>query len=84
MTGAHRFGRVMRYVMTTHEQDITCDECFEYVDRYVDMLRMGRDPDEVLLRVKHHLQNCPCCQQEFQALIVILEHQAEPDGTSDE
>ncbi|GAB4467763.1 MAG: hypothetical protein Kow00124_01100 [Anaerolineae bacterium] len=84
MTGARRFGKVMRYVMTTHEEDITCDECFEHVDRYVEMLRMGRKPDEVLLKVQRHLENCPCCQQEFQALLVILEHQAESGSISGE
>ncbi len=64
---------VVKTIFSTKNQDITCDQCFEYIDEYVDMLHAGQDPSEVLPQVKGHLEQCRCCEMEFQALISILE-----------
>jgi deoxycytidylate deaminase len=58
---------------SVQQQDISCDECFEHVDEYVDMLQSGQDAAEVLPHVKQHLEQCRCCHSEFNALIRILE-----------
>ena len=55
------------------EEEITCGECYEVIDQYVDMLRAGQDPEVVLPKVKEHLGQCKCCDMEFRALISILE-----------
>jgi hypothetical protein len=68
---------IVKTIFNTHAEDITCDECFEHIDEYVDMLRAGQDPSEVLPQVKGHLVQCRCCEMEFRALISILEAEAE-------
>ncbi|HEC23933.1 MAG TPA: hypothetical protein ENI95_13545 [Chloroflexi bacterium] len=68
------FSRIMRMIFSVEEEDeIGCDECYEHIDQYVDMLRAGQNPDVVLPQVKRHLEQCRCCEVEFQALITILE-----------
>jgi hypothetical protein len=74
---AKLFTEVMKAIFSTEEDEITCDACFEKIDRYVDMLRAGQDATAVLPHVKKHLDHCPCCQEELQALITILEKQVE-------
>ncbi len=64
---------LMRTIFSAEEEDITCDECYEHIDQYVDMLRAGEDAATVLPKVKTHLAQCQCCETEFQAFIAILE-----------
>ncbi len=74
---AQRFADLMQMIFATREEDITCDECFEHLDHYVELLQAGQDPATVLPQVKHHLEQCRCCEQEFRALITILEGYAQ-------
>lgn len=71
-----RCSEVMKTIFAAQEDDITCDECYDHIDQYVDMLRAGQDPAQVLPQVKSHLEQCGCCAGEFQALIAILEAEA--------
>lgn len=63
----------MKMIFSTEEEDITCAECFDHIDEYVDLLRSGQEPGAVLPQVKSHLDQCTCCEHEFNALITILE-----------
>jgi hypothetical protein len=67
------FDGLMKKIFTAQENEITCDDCFNHIDQYVDLLQAGEDPDVVLPQVKQHLEMCQCCEMEFQALITILE-----------
>lgn len=73
--GSGRLGDLIRMIFTVQEDDITCDECFDHIDQYVELLNAGQEPAQVLPQVKHHLEQCQCCEQEFRALIAILENQ---------
>jgi hypothetical protein len=42
------------------------------MDKFADMLREGEKPDNVLPLVKHHLDLCGDCNEEFQALYDAL------------
>jgi hypothetical protein len=64
---------IIRTLLSVPGEEITCDECYDVIDRYVDMLRAGQDPEVVLPRVREHLGQCECCDVEFRALISILE-----------
>lgn len=75
-----RFGDIMKIIFSTRDEDITCAECFDHIDEYVDMLRAGQEPEAVLPQVKSHLDQCSCCKHEFNALITILEAEDVPPG----
>jgi hypothetical protein len=68
-----RFTAIMKIIFTTSMEEISCEDCYDVLDRYVDMLRAGIDPDEVLPRVKEHLAMCRGCGEELQVLITMLE-----------
>jgi hypothetical protein len=48
------------------------DECFEQVDRFVEMVLDGRDAAEALPLVQDHLNRCDDCREEFEALVDAL------------
>jgi hypothetical protein len=68
-----KLASLVKVIFAAQADDITCDDCFEHIDTYVDMLLSGEDPGTVLPQVKTHLEQCHCCETELQALITILE-----------
>jgi hypothetical protein len=44
--------------------EIGCDECFEQLDRYVELELAGEDADAALPGLRAHLDGCPACREE--------------------
>jgi len=48
--------------------EISCDECFERLDRYVDLEVAGHNADAALPGLRAHLDGCPACREEHESL----------------
>jgi anti-sigma factor RsiW len=48
--------------------EVTCEECFERLDEYVDAELAGRDPDGAVPGMAEHLAGCPACREEHESL----------------
>jgi hypothetical protein len=48
--------------------EVTCDECFELLDSYVDLKVAGADADRRLPGMRAHLQGCPACCEDHESL----------------
>lgn len=57
----------------TEEIEYTCDEAYEVLDLYAEIVSRGDDPGEVMPLVKRHLDLCDNCREEFEALLAALE-----------
>lgn len=64
--------QMVRNVLTTRPDEIGCDECFEQLDRFVEMTLAGKNPAEALPLVQDHLERCHDCREEFEALLEAL------------
>jgi hypothetical protein len=64
--------RLVRAIVTTRPDEIGCDECFEQLDRFVEMELVGRNPAEAMPLVEDHLSRCRECREEFEALLGAL------------
>ena len=64
--------KIIKSIGMIKEEEIGCDTCFEELDRFVDMLREGEDLARVMPLVQHHLEVCPCCHEETEALLNAL------------
>jgi hypothetical protein len=64
--------RLVRAVMSTRPDEIGCDECFEQLDRFVEMKLTGKNPAEAMPLVQDHLDRCGECREEFEALMMAL------------
>ena len=49
--------------------ELTCEECFEQLDRYVDVALAGTDPDEAVPGMRAHLIGCPACSEDHDSLL---------------
>ncbi|MEO7449227.1 MAG: hypothetical protein ABI336_13225 [Humibacillus sp.] len=63
-------------ILDTHPY-LSCDDCFDMVDTYVEALLS--DPDHDQLAMRTHLAGCDACAEEARSLIVLV---AERDGIS--
>jgi hypothetical protein len=59
--------------------EITCDECFELLDRHVELELAGEDADSRLPGMREHMQGCSACDEDHESLrdFVRLESQGE-------
>lgn len=55
-------------VAQTEEDKIDCDTCFNDIAQFAEANLAGAEVPEALKLVERHLQQCPCCKDEFQAL----------------
>jgi len=57
------------------EPYLSCDDCFDLVDRYVEALLSDREHDTPAMRT--HLAGCAACAEEARSLVGLV---AEQDG----
>jgi anti-sigma factor RsiW len=50
------------------EAEVSCEECFELLDLYVDLELAGEDADARLPGMRAHLQGCPACHEDHESL----------------
>jgi hypothetical protein len=52
--------------------EIGCDDCFEELDRYVELQVAGRDADAAIPGFRAHLEGCPACREEHESLYALV------------
>jgi hypothetical protein len=50
------------------EPEVTCEECFELLDQYVELELEGVDVDRRLPGMRTHLEGCPACREDHESL----------------
>jgi hypothetical protein len=65
--------QIARGVATTRPDELSCGECFEQLDRFVDMKLAGKNAAEAMPLVQDHLDRCGDCREEFEALLSALQ-----------
>ena len=73
---------LLQSALTTEEYEINCLECFDLLDQYADVIIAGADPSEILPAVRQHLNNCPNCTHEFEALMLMLQEAVKSQQSS--
>ncbi len=50
------------------EEELSCEACFEQLDRYVDLQLAGEDADARVPGMSAHLRGCPACHEDYESL----------------
>ena len=50
------------------EEELSCEACFEQLDRYVDLELAGEDADALVSGMSAHLRGCPACHEDHESL----------------
>jgi len=54
------------------EPELGCDECFDHLDRYVELELAGADADAGVPGLRAHLAGCPACREEYESLRALV------------
>jgi hypothetical protein len=49
-------------------RELTCEQCFDELDRYVELGLAGEAADEQVQGMRAHLAGCPACAEDFRSL----------------
>lgn len=64
---------LLNLAIEAEEYGLSCEECYNLMDQYADMLNSGLEPSEVMLLVKQHLSHCPDCDELFQTMLLVVQ-----------
>jgi len=57
--------------------ELTCEECFERLDEYVDHELAGRDADREIPGMRAPLDGCPACGEDHESLRSFVSSEGE-------
>lgn len=55
------------------QPELTCEECFEHLDRFVDLEAEGRDADLAVPGMRAHIRGCPACEEDYRSLFALVD-----------
>lgn len=53
--------------------ELTCDQCFEELDRYVELELAGANADSAVPGMGAHLAGCPACRDDRESLRALVQ-----------
>jgi anti-sigma factor RsiW len=53
--------------------EVSCERCFEELDRYVELELAGADVEAAIPGLKAHLEGCPACREDHESLRAFVE-----------
>jgi hypothetical protein len=55
-----------------NEAEVSCEQCFELLDQYVELELAGADADAELPGLRTHLRGCSACREDHQSLRALV------------
>ena len=78
MSNSHEMIKgMLEILMKTHNEELDCGEAYELLDQFVEAKTRGEDLSEVMPMVMRHLDLCRDCFEEYEALLRVIEAEAE-------
>jgi hypothetical protein len=68
----HQDDNVLRALLGPDGPELSCNECFEQLDRYVELELAGSNADEAIPGMRAHLDGCPACHEDHASLRTFL------------
>lgn len=59
---------VLGRVLGPAAPELTCEQCFDELDRYVELVLAEERADERIPGMRAHLAGCPACAEDFRSL----------------
>ena len=65
--------KMLQALAMTEEQEICCDDVFAVLDEFVEAVHRGENVLLLMPLVRQHLDMCPNCREEYEALLRMLQ-----------
>ena len=70
----------LRLLLGPAGPELTCEQCFEQLDRHVELTLGGADADAAVPGMRAHLEGCPACQEDHESLMAMVAADTAGDG----
>jgi hypothetical protein len=64
--------KLVREVERTQDVEYSCDDVHRLLDQFAEAVLRGKDAARLMPLVQQHIDLCPDCREEFEALMRIL------------
>jgi hypothetical protein len=64
--------RILARTLGPDGPELSCEECFAQLDRYVELELSGADADGSVPGMCAHLKGCPACDEDHSSLLSFL------------
>ena len=63
---------LLSMIASSESDEMDCDGCFEHLAEFAEIELTDRGIPEAMRAIRTHLEQCPCCHDEFNALMEAL------------
>ena len=63
---------LLSLVTSADSDKLDCDGCFEHLAEFAELNLADKEIPEAMAAVVRHLEQCVCCQDEYNGLLVAL------------
>ena len=67
--------RILAMLVGPPGPELTCEKCFEQLDRYVELELAGAEADLGVPGMRAHLDGCPACDEDHESLLTFVAQQ---------
>jgi hypothetical protein len=68
MSPMHERDEILKRVLGPEGPELTCEQCFAELDRYVELELEGAHADAAIPGMHAHLEGCPACHEDHESL----------------
>jgi hypothetical protein len=68
--------QLLRALLGPKGPELSCEQCFEQLDRYVELELAGSNADEAIPGMRAHLEGCPACHEDHVSLRSFVQSDA--------
>jgi len=65
-------GRLLARLTGPSGPELSCEQCFEELDRYVELELAGLGADAAVPGMRAHLEGCSACEEDHESLRALL------------
>ena len=69
--------KFLRVLEKARAEDLSCDAMFARLDEFVETQVHSNDAGKIMPLIREHLDTCPDCCEEYEALLTVLENTSE-------
>jgi hypothetical protein len=66
--------KLLRIIDYTQDIEVSCDDVEQILDQFAELAQRGEDVKQMMPLIQNHVDMCPECREEFEALMRVLQH----------
>ncbi len=82
MSKSERQSEILSRLLGPSEPELTCQQCFDELDRYVEFEVAGADADSRIPGMQAHLRGCSACAEDHESLKDLVTSTRPPAETA--